>query len=81
MRSIESKPKPSATVLHYRKLLDKVLNEWEQVATKAFQRDLDILIAQPRQGSKTLTLDPYLRCLPISDYINVILNEVSIPKS
>lgn len=76
MKSIECKPKPSKSVLTYRQLLDNVLENWKNVAFTSFKRDLEALTAQPRMGTKTLALDPYLRCLPVDDYILVILNEV-----
>lgn len=60
--------------MKYRELFENVFINWETVASEAFTRDLDVLSHQPR--TRKLTLEPYLKCLPKADYVQIILNEV-----
>lgn len=57
--------------MKYRKSFDTLLNVWREEALTAFNRDLNALTA--RRGS--LTLEPYMRCIPVKDFITIIVEE------
>lgn len=71
MRSIESKSNPTEEVLYYRKVFDEHVALWEKAAMEAFNRDLAALSAQ----RNALSMEPYMRCIPAKDFVNIIVEE------
>ncbi|CAH0564781.1 unnamed protein product [Brassicogethes aeneus] len=71
IKSIESKGAPSEDVKRYRELLQEHYKTWEESAHVAFVRDLGALTAQ----KSSLNHEVYLRCIPIKDYVTVIVDE------
>lgn len=71
VKSIEAKPKPTEEILKYRKAWGEHLKLWEEAALKAFNRDLSAMSAH----RSALNMEPYMRAIPIRDYITIIVDE------
>lgn len=71
MKSIENKGPISDEVRRYRKILEEHYAMWEKEATIAFIRDLSALSAK----RSALNMEPYLRCIPIKDFVFIIVEE------
>ncbi|KAJ8951598.1 hypothetical protein NQ318_020475 [Aromia moschata] len=71
VKSIEARDNPSEEILKYRGILDDHYKMWEETALAAFNRDLTALIAQ----KNVLNLEPYMRCIPVQDYVAIIIDE------
>lgn len=74
MESIEAKGAIPKEAYKYREVLEEHYKLWEQSALTAFQRDLSALSAK----RNPLNMEPFLRCLPIKDYITIIIEEAKI---
>lgn len=68
---MELKDEPSEDVKRYRKAFDDHIELWEKAASEAFSRDLATLAAQ----RNPLNLEPYMRCIPMKDFVQIIVEE------
>ncbi|XP_066139814.1 DNA-directed RNA polymerase, mitochondrial [Euwallacea fornicatus] len=71
VKSIETKDKPSSDVIFYRSKLEEQYKSWAESTQEAFKRDL----ASTSAKKHALTLEPYLRCVPSSDVVEIIVQE------
>ncbi|XP_018577460.1 DNA-directed RNA polymerase, mitochondrial [Anoplophora glabripennis] len=71
VKSIECRDTPSEEVLRYRQVLDNHYEMWAEAAQSAFNRDLATLTAH----RSALNFEPYMRCIPLKDYIDIIIDE------
>ncbi|XP_066246589.1 DNA-directed RNA polymerase, mitochondrial [Euwallacea similis] len=71
IKSIETKDEPSSDVIYYRLRLEEHYKSWAESTQEAFKRDLASVSAKKH----ALTLEPYLRCVPSSDIVEIIVQE------
>ncbi|KAJ8965991.1 hypothetical protein NQ314_003788 [Rhamnusium bicolor] len=71
VKSIELRDAPSQEVTRNRETLEEHYKMWEDAALAAFNRDLSTLTAQ----RSALNLEPYMRCIPVKDYVAIIVDE------
>ncbi|XP_076275662.1 mitochondrial RNA polymerase isoform X2 [Rhynchophorus ferrugineus] len=71
IKSIDVKSDISKEVKHCRHVLTVHYNMWRKDAEEAFHRDLATLTAKRRP----ISLEPYIRCLPVKEFIDIILEE------
>lgn len=71
MKNIEAKAKPSLETIRCRQYLEELHKSWRVAATEGFKRNLWGLMHQ--KGN--LNQDIYLKCIPIEDFVSIIVNE------
>ncbi|XP_015177873.1 PREDICTED: DNA-directed RNA polymerase, mitochondrial [Polistes dominula] len=63
--------------LHYNKKLTDLESSWKEIATKAFEKNLNYLKQKESEvRPPKLALYPFLKILPKENYINLILQEI-----
>ncbi|XP_049530940.1 DNA-directed RNA polymerase, mitochondrial [Anopheles darlingi] len=77
VKSIEKFPEPTEQVLQFRKDLDELKKVWAKQITMAFHRDFNTLKAiTETKSSRTINLFPYLKALSVSQFTEIMLDEV-----
>ncbi|KAG5895035.1 hypothetical protein JTB14_014773 [Gonioctena quinquepunctata] len=71
VKSIETRGEITDEIKRYRVVLEEHYQMWEESALKAFNRDLATLSAQ----RSAMNMEPYMRCIPVKDYIAIIVDE------
>ncbi|EAA12908.5 AGAP007778-PA, partial [Anopheles gambiae str. PEST] len=79
VKSIEKFPPPTEQVMQYRKELEELKKVWSKQIAMAFHRDFNTLKAiTETKSSRTINLFPYLKALSVSQYTEILLDEVQM---
>lgn len=74
--NIEVDGKPNKQILHFRKKLAEVEDEWRAHIKEAFLRNRASLKSQSHVSRRAIVLYPYLNALPVEQFVELILNEI-----
>uniref|UniRef100_A0A182SSF8 DNA-directed RNA polymerase n=1 Tax=Anopheles maculatus TaxID=74869 RepID=A0A182SSF8_9DIPT len=79
VKSIEKFPAPTEHVMQYRKELEELKKVWSKQIAMAFHRDFNTLKAVTEtKSSRTINLFPYLKALSVSQFTEILLDEVQM---
>ncbi|KAF4520387.1 hypothetical protein B566_EDAN012892 [Ephemera danica] len=78
VRSIEKVTQSAQMTSYYREVLAAAQENWREVVTEAFQRNLETLKVQHQgyRGMREISLYPFLIVLPQQQYIDIIMQEI-----
>lgn len=76
IQNIGAKNDQSPLVEFCRKKLQEAEQEWREVITVAFERSLSTLKSQSQASHSAITLYPYLKVLPVEQFVELIMGEI-----
>lgn len=77
VKSIENFPEPTPIVLHYRKVVSDLQNDWKSTIISSFNRDMSTVRSSTNTKSqRSINLLPYLRALDVEEYAEILLREI-----